>query len=138
MTRTELYEFMHRNPMAVLSTASPEGEPESALMRTLVTPALELFFDTRLETRKYRNFARNPRCSFVVGCAGPASVQFDGVLEQAAGEELARLKEQYFAAAPQTREREGRTDIVWLVARPKWIRYSDYSQFPPKIVEFTF
>jgi hypothetical protein len=138
MTRAELYDFFCRHPLAVLSTASLSGEPESALMRVLVTQNLELFFDTRMETRKYRNFLANPACSFVIGCEGPASVQFEGLLAAAAGEELARLKEMYFAAAPQAREREFRTDLAWLIARPKWIRYSDYSQLPPLVEEFTF
>ncbi len=138
MTKADLYDFVFRNPIAVLGTASSTGEPESALMRIVVTPELELFFDTRIETRKYRNFLANPRCSFVIGCTGPASVQFEGTLELPAGEELVRLKALYFSAAPQAREKEARTDIAWLLARPKWMRYSDYSRQPPEIVEFTF
>ena len=138
MTKADLYDFMTQHPMAVLGTASPAGEPEAALMRTVVTPELELFFDTRVETRKYRNFLANPRCSFVIGFAGPASVQYEGALARPDGEELARLKALYFTAVPQARDRDLRPDIAWLVARPTWIRYSDYSSLPPAVTEFTF
>ena len=138
MTKPLLYDFISRHPLAVLGTVAPSGEPEAALMRTIVTPDLELFFDTRTNTRKYRNFLANPMCSFVIGCTGPASVQYEGVLAAAEGDELARLKETYFTATPEARERESWLDLAWLIARPKWIRYSDYSRQPPEIAEFTF
>lgn len=138
MTKSDLQGFISRHPLAVLGTASLSGEPESALMRVIVTPQLELFFDTRTETRKYRNFLENPRCSFVIGCTGPASIQYEGDLAQPEGEELARLKALYFAEVPQARERESRADIAWLVARPRWLRYSDYSRQPFQTEEFTF
>lgn len=138
MTKTALYDFVSRHPLAVLGTATVSGEPEAALMRVVVTPDLELFFDTRVNTRKYRNFLANPVCSFVIGCTGPASVQYEGMLAAATGDELGRLKALYFAAAPEAREREFRPDIAWLIARPQWIRYSDYSRQPPEIAEFTF
>jgi len=107
-------------------------------MRTVVTPELELIFDTRTSTRKYRNFLANPVCTFVIGCTGPASVQYEGNLVAPTGEELARTKALYIAAVPAGRERESLPDVAWLVARPKWIRYSDYSCQPPCIEEFTF
>lgn len=138
MTKDLLYDFISRHPFAVLGTVTPSGEPESALMRTIVTPGLELFFDTRTGTRKYRNFLANPACSFVIGCTGPASVQYEGMLATPAGDELAGLKALYFAATPAARERDSWPDLAWLVARPKWIRYSDYSRQPPEIAEFTF
>jgi hypothetical protein len=74
----------------------------------------------------------------VIGCTGPASIQYEGTLMAPTGDELARIKALYFAAAPTAREREFRTDVAWLLARPKWIRYSDYSCLPPRIEEFTF
>ena len=107
-------------------------------MRIVVTPDLEIFFDTRTNTRKYRNIAANPACSFVIGCTGPASVQYEGTLAPAIGDELSRLKALYFAAAPEARERESWPDVAYLVARPQWIRYGDYSRQPPEIAEFTF
>jgi len=134
MTRSDLYGFMKRHPLAVLGTVTPDGQPQAALMRTLVTPELELFFDTRCDTRKYRNFLTNPQCSFVIGCSGPASAQFDGVLETVGGDELERLKRSYFAAAPQ----RDRSAVAWLIARPRRILYSDYSEHPPLLAEFTF
>ncbi len=140
MTQQDLYDFISRNPIAVLSTASSTGEPEAALMRVAVTPQLELFFDTRIETRKYRNFLANPRCALVIGCTGPASIQYEGVLEIPDPAELARLQDLYFeGATSESRARSaGRTDVAWLVARPRWLRYSGYSQRPPASEEFTF
>jgi hypothetical protein len=138
MTKAALYDFIARHPLAVLGTASPSGEPEAALMRAVATPELELIFDTRTNTRKYRNFLANPACTFVIGCTGPASVQYEGALVAPTGDELSRIQALYFAAAPTALERQSRPDVAWLVARPKWIRYSDYSSQPPEIAEFTF
>ncbi len=138
MTKSDLYDFVYRHPLAVLGTTSLSVEPEAALMRTVVTPDLELIFDTRTSTRKYRNFLANPVCTFVIGCTGPARVQYEGTLMAPTGDELARTKSLYIAAVPAGRERESLPDVAWLVARPKWIRYSDYSCQPPRIEEFTF
>ncbi len=138
MNKTEVYEFMRGERYAVLGSISPEGAPQSALVGIAVTPDLEIVFDTVKSTRKYRNLSGNPAASFVVGCTTEVTVQFEGVATELSGEELARCQKIYFEKWEDGPARLGWPGICYFVVRPKWIRFSDYNQRPPKIVETTF
>ena len=45
--------------------------------------------------------------------------------------------EAYFAVGPDGREREQWPDIAYVRVRPRWVRYSDFGQAPPRIEELT-
>ena len=115
MNVADLYSFMTRFRYGVVSSATVDGSPQSALVGIAVTPQLEIVFDTLNTSRKYRNLVARPSCSFVVGWSGEQTVQFDGVASLPVDEELRRYQEVYF--------------------RPKWIRYSDFDQNPPLVEE---
>lgn len=109
-------------------------------MDVAVTDALELVFDSVDTTRKVRNLRENPAIAFVLGGLTPGderTVQYEGVADEPVGRELERLKEQYFARFPDGRDRLAWPGLVYLRARPRWIRYSDSNRDPPFIVEFT-
>jgi hypothetical protein len=46
------------------------------------------------------------------------------------------LKEVYFKSFPDGRQRETWPGITHIRTRPTWIRYTDFNQDPPKLVEF--
>ena len=125
-------------PYGVVSSTGERGAPESALVGIALTPELEIIFDTVSSSRKYRNLTRNPGCSLVVGWAGEQTVQYEGIASEPGGSELRRYQEAYFAAWPDGRARLQWTGIVYMVVRPLWIRYSDFSQNPARIEEMTF
>lgn len=122
----------------MLATISPTGLPQSALVGIAVMNELEIFFDTVASSRKYRNLMHNPAAAFVIGWTGEATVQYEGIASQPAGEELARYKEVYFAKFPDCVSHQSWPGIAYFVVRPKWTRYSDYDQQPALIEEFTF
>ena len=64
------------------------------------------------------------------------TVQLEGVADEPQGVELDRLKEEYFKAYPDGRERQSWQGITYLRVKPKWIRYSDFNP-NGAIVEFT-
>lgn len=100
---------------------------------------LELFFDTDVGSRKVANLRRNPAVAFVVGGTTPGderTVQYEGVADEPSGAELRRLKELYFDVFPEGRRREAWPGITYVRARPTWIRYVDFNQDPPDLVEF--
>jgi hypothetical protein len=74
----------------------------------------------------------------VVGWEGEQTVQFEGIAEEPAGAELQRIQEIYFAAWPDGPARRSWPGITWFIARPRWIRYSDFDQRPPLIEEMVF
>jgi general stress protein 26 len=138
MNVEELYGFMKKEKLGVLATVTGDGQPEAALMGIAVTPELEIVFDTVKSSRKYPNLKKNPRMAWVVGCTTEVTVQYEGIAEELAGEELAKYKKTYFAAYPDGPGRESWPGITYFVVRPKWVRYCDYNMAPPRIEEKRF
>jgi general stress protein 26 len=138
MNVQEVYEFMNKERLAVLSTVTGDGQPQSALMGMAVTPQLEIIFDTVKSSRKYPNLKKNPRVAWVVGCTTEITVQYEGVAEELAGEELSKYKKTYFAAFPDGPVRESWPGITYFVVRPTWVRYCDYNPDSRRIDEKKF
>jgi hypothetical protein len=42
----------------------------------------------------------------------------------------------YFGSFPDGRERQRWPGLVYVRARPTWLRYSDYNRAPPVVLEF--
>jgi general stress protein 26 len=138
MNVQEVYEFMNKERLAVLSTVTDGGQPEAALMGMAVTPQLEIIFDTVKSSRKYPNLKKNPRVAWVIGCTTEVTVQYEGVAEELTGEELAKYKKIYFAAFPDGPVRESWPGITYFVVRPTWVRFCDYNPESRRIEERTF
>jgi hypothetical protein len=137
--RAELIAFMRRHRLAVQSSVSPAGAAQSAVVGIAVGDSLEIVFDTLDSTRKAQNLHRNRHISFVIGGLTPGderSVQYDGVAQFPSGEELERARELYFSVWPDGRERLHWPGLIHVLARPTWIRFSDFNQRPPQISEF--
>jgi len=138
MTRLELLAFMRTHRLAVQASVAPSAAPQAAVVGVAVTDQLEIVFDTLDSTRKYQNLRKNPRISFVLGgldAGDERTVQYDGLADTPAGAELDRLKEIYFQVYPDGRERAKWPGLVYVRARPLWVRYSDFNKNPPEIVE---
>ena len=106
-----------------------------------MTNEFELFFDTLNSTRKVANLRRNSSIAFVIGGLANGderSVQYEGVVDEPTGVELKQLQEYYFARFPDGRDRQRWPGILYLRARPRWLRFSNFGATPPDIVEFTF
>ena len=139
MTEGDLYTFLAKCKLGVVSTIGPTGTPQSALMGIAVTEQLEIVFDTVKSSRKYPNLSARPACSFVIGGwnTGEQTVQYEGMAEELKSPELERYQEIYFQAYPDGPSRLTWPGIVYFVVRPTWIRYSDFDQRPPLVREFT-
>jgi general stress protein 26 len=139
MTTAELLSFMRTHPVAVQASVSADGDAQAAIVGIVVTDGFEVFFDTAEETRKVANLRRNPRIAFVIGgttIGDERSAQYEGVTDEPTGAELQRLKDLYFESFPDGRDRQNWPGITYIRARPTWIRYSDFNQGPPEIIEF--
>jgi hypothetical protein len=138
MDKASIHGFMKQFRYGVVSSIASDGTPQSALVGIGTTSDLEVVFDTVKSSRKYPNLIARPACSFVVGWSGEQTVQFEGVAHEPLGEELKRYQEAYFVAWPDGPARMAWPGIAYFVVRPRWVRYSDFDQRPPQIVEFTF
>ena len=92
-------------------------------------------FDTLVTTRKLRNLRADPRIALVVGWDHEITAQIEGFADEPTGSELDRLREVYFATYPDGRSRLAWPGITHVRVRPSWIRYSDLTCDPPRIVE---
>lgn len=138
MTKLELYQFLAGQTLGVVGSISAEGAPQSALVGVAVTEDLEIVFDTLNTTRKYRNLVSNPKAGVVVGWEGEKTVQLEGEAFLPEGAELVRYKKVYFSKWPDGVDRQNWPGLVYFVVRPRWIRFSDFDQRPPRVEEMVF
>jgi uncharacterized pyridoxamine 5'-phosphate oxidase family protein len=127
MQTDQLYDFIHARKLAVISTISPSGDPQSALVGVAVSPELHIVFDTVKSSRKYTNLKTDPRISLVTGWDGEITVQYEGIAVEPEGVALDQAKSLYFKTWPDGVERQQWAGITWFLIIPQWIRYSDFN-----------
>ncbi len=139
VARAELLAFLRAHRYAVEASRAVAGV-QAAVIGIAVLDNFDIVFDTLTATRKAQNFLRDPAGALVVGglSEGEArTVQIEGVVDQPAGAELVRLQQRYFEVFPDGRDRLAWPGLIHLRLRPHWMRYSDFRQDPPLIVELT-
>jgi hypothetical protein len=139
MDPIDLLAFIRQYRLAVQASVSPTGHPQAAVVGFAVTDRFEIVFDTLDSTRKVGNLRRNQRIALVIGgtSAGEErTVQYEGIADEPVGAELERLKAEYYTAYPDGPDRLSWKGLIYIRVRPTWIRYSDYTVDPPRIVEF--
>ena len=75
MTRAELYGFLRKHRLAVISTIGATS-PQAAVIGIAVTPALDIIFDTLATSRKYANLRADPRVALAIGWDAEETVQY--------------------------------------------------------------
>lgn len=137
--REQLLAFLRNEVYAVQSSVSSSGAPQSALVGVVVNDRFQVFFDTFSSSRKAANLRTTPVIAFVIGPTDSASVrtvQYEGVVDEPAGNDLDEFLELYFERFPDGRARRNLPEIAYFRVKPTWIRYSDFSEEPPVVVEF--
>lgn len=137
IAEADLYTFMQARELCVLSTMSPSGQPQAALVNIAVTPALELIFHTLQTNRKCINLRHNPRLAAVIGWEDEQTVQYEGIAEELFESALASCKKIYLERFPERAGRVAWPGLTFFRVRPLWLRYSRYSP-PWKVEELTF
>jgi hypothetical protein len=140
VTQRDIFSFIDRHPLAVQASTAFSGAPQAAVIGIVATEELEIFFDTLGTSRKAANLRRDPRIALVIGwnLEEARTVQYEGIVDEPSGAELARLKALYFSRFPDGRDRAKWPDIVYFRVRPTWIRHSDFTGPEPRIVELDF
>jgi len=113
--------------------------PQAAVVGVAVSDRFEIVFDTLASTRKAVNLRLNPRAALVVGGltdGDERTAQVEGIADEPSGEELERLKDVYYHVYPDGPSRLKWPGLIYFRVRPTWMRFSDYTQDPPLIVEF--
>ena len=138
MTRAELLRHMRAERHATIASVAATGAAQAAVVGVVVSDDLEIFFDTIDTTRKAVNLRARPRAAVVLGSVAPdakVTVQLEGAADEPRGTDLERLKELYFERFLDGPTRQAWKGLIYVRVRPTWIRMSDYSADPPRIVE---
>ncbi len=141
ISREEILRFLRSRRYAVQASASPSGVPQAAVVGVAVGDDFEIVFDTLGDTRKAAHLRANPEIAFVFGTGeggDERTVQLSGVADEPTGAERERVQKLYFSVFPDGVERLAWPGLTHFSARPRWLRYSDFGQSPPLIIEITF
>ncbi|MDQ6985628.1 MAG: pyridoxamine 5'-phosphate oxidase family protein [Candidatus Dojkabacteria bacterium] len=133
ISKEELYAFINKQQICVLSTVNSGNKPESAAMAFSVTEGLEIIFSVNFESRKLRNIELNNNVSIVFGWDMDdfITVQYEGVIERIEND-LEKYQEIHFDKNPDSKKFKDLPGNTYLKVTPKWIRYSDLKN---KIIE---
>ncbi|HEX4662299.1 MAG TPA: pyridoxamine 5'-phosphate oxidase family protein [Candidatus Saccharimonadales bacterium] len=143
MTETvKILNFLRTQTMATISTiALGSLQPESALIAFTQTDDLEIIFESFVNTRKWKNLQHNPRAALVIGwdTKNHITVQYEGVATAVPDSETERYIQLFLAKDTPCTEiflRDPRVRLFKVV--PQWIRYSDYTDQHPKVIEESY
>jgi general stress protein 26 len=139
MNPQALLDFIRLHRLAVQTSVSVIGAPQAAIVGFAITDQFEIIFDTLQATRKVQNLRKNPHIALVIGGwahGDERTAQYEGEADEPSGTEIDRLKHVYFAVHPDGPSRSSWPGIAYVRVKPEWIRYSDYNQNPPQILEF--
>lgn len=137
--RDDLLIFVRAHHWATVSTVSPSGHPQAAIVRIVVTDAFELIFDTTDTTRKAANLRYNGKIAVVVGWEDNQTVQIEGVADEPGGQELQSFRQFYSTLHPDYfRTRQGVKGLIYFRVSPKWMRYSDFRKNPASVFTLDF
>jgi general stress protein 26 len=139
VTPRKLLEFLRHHRLAVEASVCTASGPQAAIVGFAVPDQFEIVFDTLGSTRKAENLRKNPRIALVIGgwtAGDERTVQYEGEADEPVGAERERVTEIYYSVYPDGRERAKWPGLTYFRVKPSWIRYSDYNQNPPEVVEF--
>ena len=140
MTPRDLLQYLQSQRLAVQASVSVSAMPQAAVVGVAVSNRFEIVFDTLASTRKAVNLRRDPKSALVIGGLIPGddrTAQIEGMADEPSGAELERLKRVYYNMHPDGPSRLNWKGLIYVRIRPIWIRFSDYNQAAPLIVEFT-
>lgn len=138
----KVHAFLKHNPMAVLSTVTPDGIPWGSAIYYVSDEDFNFYFVTRVETQKYKNIDNSPVAAITVADNdSQTTVQVTGTISQlpvkdymeVIFEKLAsiRPKNNLQWTPPLTKIHEG--NYMPLKLTPTKLQYADFSHMKSDI-----
>jgi uncharacterized pyridoxamine 5'-phosphate oxidase family protein len=132
-----VYEFLRRHTLAVLSTVDGTN-PEAAVIEFSELRTLELIFETNIDFRKYHNLLKNPHVALVVGWDDHLTLQYEGLASELREPERSQCKAVHLKKIPDAEIFDEFVGTTYFKIAPRWIRYTDHTDFPRKRFEIRF
>ncbi|MDB5238585.1 MAG: hypothetical protein JWM46_855 [Candidatus Kaiserbacteria bacterium] len=132
--RATALDFLKGHNAGVIATVSSEGDPHASVVYYVADDSFNIYFLTKLGSRKYTAIQAHPAAAFTVGRQDvPQTLQIEGVAVELTNEDekrphvaelmdtLAKNNPLYIPIAKMDSE----VVIMWI--QPKWIRWADFS-----------
>ena len=126
--KKQLYDFIAKNRLAVLSYCGQQGAPQAALMNIAVTPELEIIFETTCYTRKFVHLEHDPRVAMVIGLDGQETLQYEGLAMRPEDSRRELARDTFVSAFPRKAPDEFWPGNDYFLVQPCWLRFSSYYQ----------
>lgn len=118
--------FLEKQKFCVLSTSSPAGKPESAIM-TSVWKNKQIVLVTSKSSRKYVNLVKNKKVSLVYADAKyTKGAQIDGIAKLVPEKKAAALQKMFIKKRPGSAvylKKKPYGELVYMIITPKLIRH---------------
>ena len=127
--KAKALKFLQGQQVAVVSTISESGEPQSAAVNFLVDDEFNIIFITRRKSRKFANILKYPKVSVVVGfdAEHPSTIQMQGAAKLSEGNNFGTMLK--FTKALMQREhwwpllKAAELDFVVIEVKIDWARW---------------
>ena len=122
--------FISKEILAAVATVDESGNPEVATMVVSQTDDLDLIFQTPNYYRKYKNIKNNPNIAVTFGFSLEdfTTVQFEGVANEAKGDEIEMCRKIYVGKNPRSKRYAHLPENKYFIVKPKWIRYWNFNK----------
>ena len=136
--RDELLDLTRKRYYAALATSTPDGRPEAAPLRYVVTDEFELVMGTLRTSRKSANLDRNPEVAVAIW-DDDFSIQIEGTFDEPVAADQEWLERFFATEFPrEARLRAGRPSHFFFRITPSWARYTDLTDEPPRVLTLDF
>ncbi len=125
-------DFLKDEKYCVISTASPDGQPEAAWVAFSENDQLEIMIGTSDQSRKFQNLTVNPKVAIVFCFDGQSTMQYEGVAQVIADADLPPLLESHLVKQPTSARYAQDPTQKYLLIKPVWARIS---QSGPRVLE---
>lgn len=130
----EALKFLDSQSVSSLTVLLPDGSPHaSSLHYSYNTKPFEIYFSTDKTSKKCQSLVNgNPtRASFVIGFKdNENTLQMDGVVEMLQNtNKIKEIENIHYKRNPDSAEWKDDPNTVFLIFKPVWWRYTDYSPY---------
>ncbi len=147
-TKEEAYAYLSSVATAVLSTVSPEGKPQAAVIYFIADEDLHFYFVTKSDTTKSQNLEKNSNCALtILDPNAPKTVQATGQVKEIEDpkkytEIVKKISEENakgngFYWPPPLSKVMSNGDLVLYEFTPDWLRLADFSESTTESIFYT-
>lgn len=138
-SRNEIYSYLKRLTIAILSTVSDEGKPYASVIYFVADHNLNFFFLTKSDTKKALNLEKNNNAALtILDPANPKTIQATGTVMKVQDADiytyiLKRIAEDNskkggFYWPPPLSKLRSVGDLVMYRLEPNWLRFADFTE----------